>query len=149
MLFGEHSPSIDSQYRISIPAKFRNELGEQFVIVMPPKKQRLRIYSNDAWSDYIRNLKKSMKLGEFEDAQRAYYSKLVEAVPDSLGRVRVPKDLWEKIGVSFAEGGNKEIVVVGCGEFGEIWSKPHYDAYTEAFDEDALIEQIERCTADG
>ncbi len=145
MLFGEHSPAIDSQYRISIPAKFRTELGEQFIIVSKLKSTCLRIYSQAAWDEYILSLKSKLSRGAFEKAVFQYYRKAVQATPDSLGRVRVPKELWESIGVSFDEGAEREIVVVGCGEFGEIWSKPAYEAFINELDEDELSAEIEGC----
>ena len=145
MLFGEHSPAIDSQYRISIPAKFRNELGEQFIIVRHLKKSCLRIYSTSAWEEYITSLKGQMSRGSYEKVLYAFYRKAVQAVPDSLGRVRIPKELWESIGVSFEAGECKDVMIIGCGEFGEIWSKTALDAYDADFDPDELSDEIERC----
>ena len=145
MLFGEHSPAIDSQFRISIPAKFRNELGEQFIIVRHLKKSCLRIYSAAAWDEYITSLKGQMTRGAYEKVLYAYYRKAVQAVPDSLGRVRIPKELWESIGVSFDAGEGKDVMVIGCGEFGEIWSKAALDEYDADFDPDELSDEIEKC----
>ena len=145
MLFGEYSPAIDSQYRISIPAKFRNELGEQFIIVRHLKTACLRIYSQTAWDAYIASLKGQLQRGAFEKVLYAYYRKAVQAVPDSLGRVRVPKELWESIGLEFGEEGNKDVMIVGCGEFGEIWSKTALDSFDADLDLDKLSEEIERC----
>ena len=145
MLFGEHSPAIDTQYRISIPAKFRTELGEQFIIVRKLKSTCLRIYSPAAWDEYMLSLKGKLTRGAYEKILFQYYRKAVQAVPDSLGRVRVPKDLWESIGVSFDEGADREVVVIGCGEFGEIWSKNAYEAFINELDEDELSAEIEGC----
>lgn len=144
MLFGEHSPAIDSQYRISIPAKFRAELGEQFVIVCKLDSSCLRIYSQKSWEEYIASLKGQLTRGSYEKMMFHYYRKAVQATPDSLGRVRVPKDLWESIGIDF-EGADHDIMVVGCGEFGEIWFKPRYDAYVNDMNVDALCAEIEGC----
>lgn len=145
MLFGEHSPAIDSQYRISIPAKFRAELGEQFVIVCKLKSSCLRIYSQESWDEYIASLKSKLTRGSYEKMLFYYYRKAVQATPDSLGRVRVPRDLWESIGLDFGEGGDRDVVVVGCGEFGEIWAKSAYETFINELDEDELCAEIEGC----
>ncbi len=145
MLFGEHTPAIDSQYRVSIPAKFRSELGEQFVIVGKIDSSCLRIYSQAAWDEYVLSLKKRLPRGAFEKAMFQYYRKAVQATPDSLGRVRVPKEIWESVGVGFEEGEDHEIVVVGCGEFGEIWSRPAYDRFVNELDQAQLMSLIEGC----
>ena len=145
MLFGEHNPTIDSQCRISIPAKFRSELGEQFIIVRHLKTACLRIYSQTAWDAYIASLKGQLQRGSFEKVLYAYYRKAVQAMPDSLGRVRIPKELWEEIGVALDDGEKKDVVIIGCGEYGEIWAKNNLDSFDADLDLDQLSAEIERC----
>ncbi len=145
MLFGEHHPTIDAQYRFSVPAKFRVELGEQFMIVRQLKEASLRIYSMAAWNEYVESLRKQLVRGKFEQVMRQFHSQAVQAVPDSLGRVRVPREIWESIGVDFNEAGESDIVVVGCGDFGEIWLQSNYDAYMNNIDLDALSAEIDGC----
>ena len=145
MLFGEHRPSIDAQYRFSVPAKFRVELGEQFMIVRKLKEATLRIYSMSAWNEYVDSLRKQMVRGTFEKVMLKFHSQAVQACPDSLGRVRVPREIWESIGVDFSEEGDCNIVVVGCGDFGEIWLQSNYDAYMNDIDLDALAAEIDGC----
>ncbi len=145
MLFGEHRPTIDAQYRFSVPAKFRTELGEQFMIVCKLDNSCLRIYSMSAWDEYIESLKKQMVRGKFERAMFQLLRRAVQAAPDSLGRVRVPREIWECVGADFEEGGNHDIVVVGCGDFGEIWCKTKYDEYVNSLDLADLSEEIDGC----
>ncbi len=145
MLFGEHRPTIDAQYRFSVPAKFRVELGEQFMIVRQLREASLRIYSMPAWEEYVASLKKNMVRGKIDQVMRSFHSRAVQATPDSLGRVRVPREIWEGIGVDFSEGGNCDIIVVGCGDFGEIWLKSNYDEYMSSIDLEALADEIDGC----
>ena len=144
MLFGEYSPAIDSQYRISIPAKFRSELGEQFIIVRHMKIACLRIYSKSSWDEYLASIKGQLNRGSYERALHFYYRHAVEGTPDSLGRVRVPKELWESIEVDF-ENGAKDITIIGCGEYGEIWAKGSLNSFDDDLDLDALSNEIEGC----
>jgi MraZ protein len=144
MLFGEYSPAIDSQYRISIPAKFRSELGEQFIIVRHMKIACLRIYSKSSWDEYLASIKSQLNRGSYERALHFYYRHAVEGTPDSLGRVRVPKELWESIEVDF-ENGVKDITIISCGEYGEIWAKGSLDNFDGDLDLDALSAEIEGC----
>ena len=146
MLFGEYSPAIDSQYRISIPAKFRSELGEQFIIVRHIKISCLRVYSKSSWDEYLASIKSQLNRGNYEKALHFYYRHAAEVTPDSLGRVRVPKELWESVSVDFSENGNKEITIIGCGEYGEIWSKSMLDSFDDELDLDALSNEIEGCS---
>ena len=50
-------------------------------------------------------------------------------MPDSLGRVRIPKELWKCIDVDLDDEDAKQIVVTGCGKYGEIWRKSNYEAH--------------------
>lgn len=145
MLFGEHRPTIDAQYRFSVPAKFRVALGEEFMIVRNLKQDCLSIYSMSAWEEYVAFLKKNLPQGKLANAMRKLHGQAVLATPDSLGRVRVPREIWESIGVGFDETGDSSIIVVGCGDFGEIWLQSNYDAYMNSIDLDALAEEIEGC----
>ena len=142
MLYGTYTPTIDVQCRISIPSKFRSELGEQLIIVRQLKQNCLRIYSAEAWERNISSLRSHMVRGSYENMLRAYYSRLVDVTPDSLGRVRIPKDLWESIGVDFDKEETKEICVIGCREFGEIWRKTDMEIHTAEIDLDALDDEI-------
>ena len=145
MLFGEYSPAIDSQYRVSIPAKFRSELGEQFIIVRHMKIACLRIYSKNSWNEYLASIKAQLNRGSYERALHFYYRHAVEGTPDSLGRVRVPKELWESIELNFSSEQTKEITIIGCGEYGEIWAKHSLSSFDEELDLDALSSEIEGC----
>lgn len=150
MLFGEHTPSIDSQYRISIPAKFRSVLGEEFMIVkaLHPQNRFLRIYTMEGWRSYLANLKSTLTLEQYERVL-AYYSGAVKAEPDSLGRVRVGKEMWDHIRVDFSEEGDKEIIVIGCHEYGEIWLKKDYREYMAAMDLQSLYNTISQVRYNG
>lgn len=145
MLFGEHRPTIDAQYRFSVPAKFRVALGDELMIVRNLKQNCLSIYPMPAWDEYVAFLKKNLTQGKFVNAMRMLHGQAVQATPDSLGRVRIPREIWESIGVSFGEEGDSNIVVVGCGDFGEIWLQSNYTAYMNSIDLDALADEIDGC----
>ena len=48
MFMGEYSHSIDAKGRLIMPAKFREQLGDEFIVTKSPDKC-LYIYSNDDW----------------------------------------------------------------------------------------------------
>ena len=138
MMLGQHMPTIDSQYRISFPAKFRGELGEEFLIVRRLDVPALRFYSLEAWDNYLNSFHGKMTVGEYEDMELDYYSNSVQATPDSLGRVRIPKELWESINVDFDSDDGKKIVVIGCRNYGEIWKSSELAEYRAGIDKTAL-----------
>lgn len=56
MFMGEYSHTIDAKGRLIIPAKFRDELGEDFVLTKG-LDGCLSIYPNNEWKDFEEKLK--------------------------------------------------------------------------------------------
>ncbi|MBP3396529.1 MAG: cell division/cell wall cluster transcriptional repressor MraZ [Clostridia bacterium] len=140
MLSGEYRHSLDAKNRVSIPAKLREELGENFMIVRSVRGTCLRFYSAEAWKEYIEPLKK-LPRKVAEDTFWFLYRDAAQVTPDSLGRVLLPNGLLD-----FAKiGGEDErnLVIVGCGDFGEIWSEKLYDERVSAMDLDAIRAALE------
>lgn len=55
MFFGEFRHSIDAKGRLSIPAKMRNQCGEQ-VYVTRGNDGCLALYTKEGWEDYYQEL---------------------------------------------------------------------------------------------
>ena len=145
MLLGTHTPTIDAQYRISFPAKFRTMLGEEFLIVRHLENPCLRFYALDEWDKYLERLEAHLDQGDFEDALEYYYAESTSGTPDSLGRVRIPKELWEIIGVTIDDEESKQIVVIGCGKYGEIWGKSSYEEHKKSRPTAELNAKVRAC----
>ena len=145
MLLGTHTPTIDAQYRISFPAKFRTLLGEEFLIVRHLENPCLRFYSLTEWEKYLERLESYLDQGDLEDVLEYYYSDSVNGTPDSLGRVRIPKELWKCIDVDPEDEDAKQIVVTGCGKYGEIWRKSAYEAHKNSRRTAELNAKVRAC----
>ena len=144
MLSGEYSHSLDAKNRVSVPAKLRDELGEDFMIVRSVRGNCLRFYSATAWREYIEPLKK-LPRKVAEDTFWFLYRDAAQVTPDSLGRVLIPNGLLEFAGIApkAEEGSNRGLVIVGCGDFGEIWSEQNYDKRVSEIDVDAIRRALE------
>ena len=143
MLFGEYRHSLDAKNRVSVPAKLRDELGENFMIVRSIRGNCLRFYSAEAWQEYIEPLKK-LPRKVAEDTFLVLYRDAAQVTPDSLGRVLLPTGLLDYAGVGQrAEDGNRGIVIVGCGDYGEIWSEENYAKRIETMDLEAIRRALE------
>ena len=140
MLSGEYRHSLDAKNRVSIPAKLRDELGENFMIVRSVRGTCLRFYSAEAWKEYIEPLKK-LPRKVAEDTFWFLYRDAAQVTPDSLGRVLLPNGLldFEKI----SNESDRNLVIVGCGDFGEIWSEKLYDERVSSMDLDAIRAALE------
>ena len=126
MLIGECHHTIDEKGRIIIPSKFREELGEQFVITRGIEKC-LFVYSLSSW-EKITNKLESLPFTKKDARQftRFFLSGATTAEFDKQGRVNVSSPL-----VSYANL-IKECVVIVTGDRLEIWSQEEWDAFFDS-----------------
>ena len=137
MFTGEYEHSVDSKNRIFVPAKFREELGESFMVTRSLRDKVLKVYSIEAWKDYIDPIKAQARQLS-ERAIRYLHRNSAQVTPDAQGRILLPTAL-----LSFAEI-EKEAVFVGCSNYCEIWSLNNYRAVIEEEDVDEIRAELER-----
>ena len=136
MFGGEYRHNKDSKNRVFMPAKLREELGETFVIAKDIRETCLKVYSLSGWEEYIAPLKaQNRKLSE--KILRFLHASLAQVTPDSQGRVVIPQELVEYAAIE------RNIVVVGCGEYAEIWAEATYDQNKAQIDVAELIGELE------
>ncbi|MBQ8718149.1 MAG: division/cell wall cluster transcriptional repressor MraZ [Clostridia bacterium] len=136
MLTGEFRPTLDQKNRIFVPSKLREELGETFMMVRDIREKCLKMYSLDGWAEYIAPIKAQPR-AIAEKAMRVLHSSAAQVTPDSQGRVLIPAKL-----VEFAEL-EKNIVVIGCYDYAEIWAEDKYDAFMASQDDAELRALLE------
>ena len=123
MLIGEYSHTIDNKGRMIVPAKFRAELGERF-IVTKGFDGCLYGYSLEEWKSIEEKIK-TLPLITGKDARnftRFFFSSAIECELDSQGRILITQNLREHAELV------KEIVVIGVSTRIEIWSKEKWEA---------------------
>ena len=136
MFTGEYAHSVDSKNRIFVPARFREELGETFIIVRDIRNRMLKAYSLEGWKEYMAPiLEKDRKVSE--KTIRSLHRNALQASPDSQGRIVVTKEL-----LAYAEI-SKEAVIVGCSSYVEIWSAENYAREIEQEDIDEIRRELE------
>ena len=136
MLSGEYKHSLDPKNRLFIPAKHREELGENFVVAKSIREKCLRVYSMEEWKEYIRSIE-ALDGKDKERIVRALSRNAAQVSPDSQGRIILTPDL-----VGYAEI-VKNAVVVGCGKYAEIWSDANYAAMVDEEDLTSMKELLE------
>ena len=136
MFMGEYHHNIDNKGRLIIPAKFREELGEEFVITRG-LDQCLFGYSMSEWSQIEEKLK-TLPLTK-KDARaftRFFFSGATECELDKQGRVNISYPL-----LNYAKL-EKECVILGVSNRIEIWSKQQWEDYFSE-SEDSFAELAE------
>ena len=142
MLFGEFHHSIDAKNRVSVPAKLRDELGAEFMVSRSLRGDCLRFFSLPAWEEYLRPLK-DLPRALSEKTFWLLYHDAAKVSPDSLGRVLLSKGLLDFAKIEPDAKGERNVVIVGCGDFGEIWSEELYNKHVQEMDIDEIRRALE------
>ena len=123
MLMGEYHHNIDEKNRLVIPMKFRNELGEKFIITRGLDKC-LFVYSIEEWNKIASKLKTlPFTQRDARNFTRFFLSGATDCELDRSGRVSITSPLIEYADIS------KECVIVGANDRLEIWSKESWDSF--------------------
>jgi len=133
MFLGEYLHTFDSKNRISLPSKFRKDLG-RVVVVTRGLDHCLYVYSRKAWEKEAR----VYAAGASGNAARRGLARLFlagsfEADVDGTGRVLIPENLK-----SFAAIKEKA-VIAGVADRVEIWEEQAWKNYTAAIERDADV----------
>ena len=123
ILMGEYHHSIDEKNRLVIPMKFRNELGEKFIITRGLDKC-LFVYSIEEWNKIASKLKTlPFTQRDARNFTRFFLSGATDCELDRSGRVSITSPLIEYADIS------KECVIIGANDRLEIWSKESWDSF--------------------
>ena len=131
MLLGEYNHNLDAKGRVSVPSKFRDDLGSVFIITKG-LDNCLYAYSKDEWKIFeekLKNLPSSAR-----NIDRFFFAGATEVEVDKLGRVNIPQNLREYASLS------KEVCIIGVSTRVEIWDKQKWEDYTNPDNMD--VEQI-------
>jgi MraZ protein len=123
MLLGEHDHSLDDKNRLTLPAKFREDLGDG-VVVTRGMDGCLYAYASEEWqrhADEIRSLNSLTREGRL--MQRHFFSSAVRADLDKQGRMVLPTGLLEVAGIQ------REVTVAGVYDHLEIWDRAKWRAH--------------------
>ncbi len=123
MFMGEFHHNIDEKGRLIVPAKFRSELGDKFILARGIEKC-LYVYSETEWNNIVAKLKTlpfTKKVAR--TFTRSFFSGATECEFDRQGRINITSPL-----VGYADL-QKECVVIGANDRIEIWSKANWDNF--------------------
>lgn len=119
MFMGTYDHSIDAKGRVIVPAKFREELGDSFVVTLG-LDGCLFVYPQEDWEDFVKQLRELPGSKEARKLQRYFMAGAASCELDKQGRTLIPANLREKAGLE------KDIVFVGVMGKVEIWSKERW-----------------------
>ena len=139
MFIGEYVYSLDKKRRLSIPAKFRKDLGKKAVVTRG-LDNCLVLYPMSEWEKLAQKLQElPAAKGEARGFVRIMLSGAIDVRLDKLGRILVPDYLTKYASLK------KNIAVIGLGNRIEIWDEKKWQIYktkTETKVED-IAERLE------
>ncbi|MCQ2436081.1 MAG: division/cell wall cluster transcriptional repressor MraZ [Clostridia bacterium] len=139
MFLGEYEHTLDAKGRLFIPAKFRDELGDSFIMTRGIDNC-LVIYSAAEWQKYTDKINE-IPASQARRIRRFVYANAQDCEPDTHGRVVVSQSLREYASIE------KDVVFTGAGSYIEVWSADAWakERENETSDEIAALMETLGC----
>lgn len=131
MLIGEHLHTLDPKKRVSLPSKFRKELGKT-VVITRGLDHCLFIYSTKEWKSFTEKLS-TLSMGQADSRafNRFLLGGAVETDIDASGRVLIPDFLKEFANL------DTRVVIAGMHNRVEVWDENRWKDYTSTVEKNA------------
>ncbi len=139
MFMGEYRHNIDEKGRLIVPAKYRAELGESFIITKGLDRC-LFVYPDAEWTALTERMKElPFTKSDARAFVRFFFSGASECSCDSQGRTVIPSNLR-----SYGQL-DREAVIIGVGNRIEIWSGETWEEF-ESTAEETYEDSAEKLT---
>ncbi len=139
MLLGEHKHTLDTKKRLSLPAKFRKELGKT-VVITRGFDSALFVYSAKEWKKFVEKNMDDLSIGKSDTRamSRFMLGGAVETNIDSAGRILIPDFLKDFAGL------NQKVMVIGLASRVELWDEGKWINYQSELSKnaDTLAEKL-------
>ena len=132
-MWGRFEHSLDDKGRVIVPQKFREKLGDEFVLTIGPGRH-IRAYPMPVWEAMEEQLV-SVDVHDELDPDLIFLQRMFgncEFVSyDQQNRLSIPRHLREWANLRESEAA----IIVGSGTRLEIWSRANWDTYSIDFTE--------------
>jgi MraZ protein len=138
MLIGEYIHIIDEKKRLSLPVKFRKEMGKK-IILTAGLDNCLFAFTLAQWKNISAKLSEANMLrADNRSFNRYMFGSATEIEVDALGRMLVPDFLVERAGLK------GKVAVIGVQDRVEIWNDESWKAYKSVVEKeaDSLAEKL-------
>lgn len=132
MFMSEYNHTVDTKGRLIVPSKFRDQLGDEFVVTKG-MDGCLFVYANEDWNAFEQKLTSLPLINkEARKFARFFLAGAAQVEVDKQGRILLPSNLRDFAGLE------KDVVLVGVGSRIEIWSRENW----ESMDADSNMDDI-------
>lgn len=134
MLIGEYQYTVDAKGRLFIPVKFREDLGESFVVTKG-LDDCLFVYSEEQWNKLLEKIN-ALPMSQ-RDIRRFFLAGATQVDLDKQGRILLPQNLREHAKLE------RDVVIIGVSERVEIWDKERWENAVNTLTSEAVAEKME------
>jgi MraZ protein len=139
MFLGEFSHALDDKGRLTIPAKFREELAGGLVVTRGIDRC-LSVFPRQVWEELAASIAElPLTQRSARDFGRLMFSGAADFIPDRQGRVLIPQNLRDYAQL------DSEAIIIGLYNRLEIWNPGSWTSVRAAVEEDpeAIAEQLQ------
>ena len=136
MFSGEYQHTIDAKGRLIMPVKFREALGDSFMVTKGLDRNLL-VFSMDEWQKFYEKLS-TLPLANKNSRgfARLFLAGAIECETDKQGRILLTQPLKEYASLI------KDVTVIGNGDKLEIWSTENWNEYLDGIDTDQIADSL-------
>ena len=136
MFMGEYNHTIDAKGRLIVPAKFREALGDEFVVTKG-LDGCLFIYSKEEWANIEEKFRNTpLTTKDARKFSRFFFAGAATCELDRQGRILIPPVLREFAGLK------RDVVLAGVFNKIEIWSKERWQQESQYDDMEEVAEHM-------
>ena len=133
---GEYNHTVDPKGRLIVPSKFREQLGDEFVVTKG-LDGCLFVYSNEEWASIEEKFRQvPLTTKDARMFARFFFAGAASCEVDKQGRILIPQVLRTYAQIE------KDVVSVGVLNRVEIWSKDKWNATANFDDMDEIAEHM-------
>lgn len=125
-MIGKYSAKLDEKNRLIVPAKLREELGEQFFVTLGVNcgHRCLTVYTAAEWKTLSDNYN-ALSISQRAGATSLIFMNAAECTPDKQFRFSLTPFLMRYAGI------DREVMLVGRAGQAEIWDAEEFARFEE------------------
>lgn len=128
MFLGEYEHNLDDKGRLAIPARYREDLGDGFVITRG-FEHCLMGFPRSIWERLAEQVSSlSLGQGEARNLRRLIFSGAADVQLDRQGRILIPQNLREYAALG------EHVLIAGLNTHFEIWSRERWNEVLDTLD---------------
>ncbi len=123
-MIGKYPAKLDDKNRLFVPAKLRDEMGEDFFVTLGVNCGRscLTVYTAKDWETLVQNYN-ALPISQRSAATSLIFINATECNPDKQFRFTLTQNLLDYAGIG------RDVVIVGRAGQAEIWDAEAFNAF--------------------